>query len=203
MKKCNKCGIEKEFFKFRKRKDSKDGYRNDCTECRKNTDKNYYSNNKDRRKIINKKNQIINKEKYKITRKIYIENNKEILNIKKCERRKKQRIVDPLYKLKTIIRASVTTGIKNKGYSKKTNTYKILGCSYEEFKIHIEAQFESWMNWNNHGVYTGEYNVTWQLDHILPISFSKNEEDVIKLNHYTNFQPLCSRKNLEKSNHIL
>jgi len=26
----------------------------------------------------------------------------------------------------------------------------------------------------------------------IPISYAKTEEDVIKLNHYTNLQPLCS-----------
>ena len=58
------------------------------------------------------------------------------------------------------------------------------------------------MNWNNNGIYTGNYNETWQLDHIIPISMAENYNDVIKLNHYSNFQPLCSRKNLEKSNNI-
>jgi len=56
------------------------------------------------------------------------------------------------------------------------------------------------MNWNNWGIYTGNYNENWQLDHISPSSIGTTEEEIIKLNHYTNFQPLCSRKNLEKSN---
>ncbi len=29
-----------------------------------------------------------------------------------------------------------------------------------------------------------------------------NEEQIYELNNYTNFQPLCSRKNIEKSNII-
>jgi 5-methylcytosine-specific restriction endonuclease McrA len=58
------------------------------------------------------------------------------------------------------------------------------------------------MNWNNQGKYTGKYNETWQYDHIVPISSSMNEDDILRLNHYTNFQPLCSRKNLEKSDYI-
>ena len=31
----------------------------------------------------------------------------------------------------------------------------------------------------------------------------KSEEDILKLNHYTNFRPFCSKKNLEKSNKIV
>ena len=59
------------------------------------------------------------------------------------------------------------------------------------------------MHWSNQGIYTGEYNKTWQYDHVIPISSAKNEEEVIKLNHYTNFQPLCSRRNLEKKNTLV
>ena len=56
------------------------------------------------------------------------------------------------------------------------------------------------MTENNQGKYTGNYNETWQLDHIEPVSNASTIEDVIKLNHYTNLRPLCSKKNLEKSN---
>ena len=68
----------------------------------------------------------------------------------------------------------------------------ILGCSFEEFKYYIGAKFESWMNWNNYGLYNGELNYGWDIDHIIPVSTAKTEEDIIKLNHYTNLQPLCS-----------
>ena len=54
------------------------------------------------------------------------------------------------------------------------------------------------MTWDNHGnpkdgIY--ELNKTWDLDHIIPISTAISEEDVIRLNHHTNFQPLCSYTN--------
>ena len=38
----------------------------------------------------------------------------------------------------------------------------------------------------------GELNHGWDIDHIIPVSTAKTEEDIIKLNHYTNLQPLCS-----------
>lgn len=43
----------------------------------------------------------------------------------------------------------------------------------------------------------------WHLDHILPISLAENEEDVIKLNHYTNFQPLWAIDNFKKGNKVI
>lgn len=42
----------------------------------------------------------------------------------------------------------------------------------------------------------------WHLDHIIPISSAKTEEEVIKLNHYTNFQPLWAEDNWNKGNKI-
>ena len=98
------------------------------------------------------------------------------------------------YNLKNLIKIS----IKKQGFSKNSRTHNILGCSFEEFKIYIENQFEHWMDWSNNGINTGNYNENWQYDHIIPISSAKTEEEVIKLNHYTNFQPLCARKNIEK-----
>jgi hypothetical protein len=50
---------------------------------------------------------------------------------------------------------------KNKKFSKTSKTYQILGCTFEEFKIHIEKQFLPWMSWNKHGLYNGEFNFGW------------------------------------------
>ena len=51
------------------------------------------------------------------------------------------------------------------------------------------------MNWNNKGLYNGELNYGWDIDHIVPISSAITEEDIIRLNHYMNLQPLCSKIN--------
>jgi len=40
-----------------------------------------------------------------------------------------------------------------------------------------------------------EINKSWDIDHKTPISSAKTKEDVIRLSHYTNFQPLCSYRN--------
>ena len=51
------------------------------------------------------------------------------------------------------------------------------------------------MNWDNYGnPKDGIYapNKTWDIDHIIPTSSAITEEDLLKLNHFTNLQPLCS-----------
>ena len=81
------------------------------------------------------------------------------------------------------------------GSTKTSKTTQILGCSFDEFREHIQSQWLPWMNWDNRGKYNGEYNHGWDLDHIIPISEANTEEELVKLNHYTNFQPLCSKIN--------
>ena len=137
----------------------------------------------DNREIINKRNQdyyILNKEK---------------INIQKTLYHNEKMKTDNLYKITYNIRRNITISIKNKGYTKKSKTTDILGCTFEEFKSHIESKFLPWMSWENKGLYNGELNHGWDIDHIIPISSATTEEEVIKLNHYSNLQPLCSKIN--------
>lgn len=78
------------------------------------------------------------------------------------------------------------------------STENILGCTFEEFRQHIERQFENWMSWENRGNICGtelQYNCSWDLDHIIPTSTAETMEEVCLLNHWSNFQPLCSKVN--------
>ena len=107
---------------------------------------------------------------------------------------KNRKLKDPLFHLICNISSRIKQDIRRKNFTKKSRTYEILGCSYEEFKNHIENQFKDGMTWENYG--------EWQYDHIIPISSATNEAEVIRLNHYTNFQPLWKFDNLKKSNKI-
>jgi len=51
------------------------------------------------------------------------------------------------------------------------------------------------MSWENRGLYNGELDYGWDIDHIIPLCTVETEEDIVRLNHYTNLQPLCSYKN--------
>jgi hypothetical protein len=56
------------------------------------------------------------------------------------------------------------------------------------------------MTWDNWGKGEGK----WSIDHIIPLASSNytlsNREDFLKLNHYTNLQPLWDIHNIRKSN---
>lgn len=136
-----------------------------------------------------------NKERIKQKNRLYAQQNKDKLRETNRKYRSEKKSTDPFYKFKINIRKLILESVKRNGYSKKTKTHQILGCSFEEFRDHIEKQFETWMNWDNHGKYNGQLNFGWDFDHIIPHSSGETEEEIIKLNHYTNFQPLCSKFN--------
>ena len=114
------------------------------------------------------------------------------------EHNKKIRNTNPLIKLIDNTRRNLRYGFTSNGFKKNNKTVDILGCSFDEFKIYLESKFESWMTWDNYGNPKDgicELNKTWDIDHIEPISNAKTIADVIRLNHHTNLQPLCSYTN--------
>jgi hypothetical protein len=180
MKKCIKCNIEKEYSEFYiRKKGSKDGYRKDCKKCNIQHSGEYYKNNKEKVDEYGRKWRIDNLERSRETSKLAMRKKRE----------------NPISKLNHSISSLIRMGFKSTRFDKKSRTQDILGCSYDEFRVYLESKFQSWMTWENRGKYNGELNYGWDMDHIIPLSSAKTEEDVIRLNHYSNLQPLCSKVN--------
>lgn len=148
-------------------------------------------NNKESSKINRRRYYNEKYDYYLIKSKEYKENNKDKLNELHRDRYKS----DNLYRLRILLRNSIYKSLRNKGFVKESKSEEILGCSFEYIKKHLELNFEPWMTWDNYGLYNGDFNYGWDIDHIIPLSSAKTEEDLIKLNHYTNLQPLCSKIN--------
>ena len=157
----------------------------------KNPYKKYNENNVNKRKEYYDNNV----EKLKNKRKEYYKNNKEKTLLTNNAYRNKRKQSDPLFKLSVSLRSMISTTIKKNGYKKLSKTELILGCSFEHLKQYFESQFEHWMSWDNYGLYNGELNYGWDIDHIVPLSSALNENELLKLNHYTNLKPLCSYNN--------
>jgi hypothetical protein len=191
MKICIKCKEEKELTEFTKCKQNKSGIRTECKMC---FNKYIIKWKKENLEKVLKWNNV--SPDY---HKIYYKNNKEKILLYernyRSEYQKKRKLVDPLFRLRCNISTSIYLSFKNKGFKKESKTYKYLGCSFLEFKEHLQKQFTEGMNWDNQG--------KWHLDHIYPVSLAKDEEELIKLNHYTNFQPLWAVDNIKKGNKII
>lgn len=204
MKKCNKCNLEKKICFFNKKTDSKDGHHPSCKECRKNLHKLYYEEKKSELLEYQKKYYLNNNEKVKNRQKNKRKNNPIISKEYDLKRRSKRKIYfkeyfykrrneDILFKISHNLRGRIYKFVQNKSKSTKT----IVGCSYLQIKDHLEKQFNDGMSWDNYGYYG------WHIDHIIPLSSAKTEEEIYKLCHYTNLQPLWAEDNLKKSNKIL
>ena len=219
MKICRKCEIEKENSEFYRKEKMSNRLDSVCKKCKNNlTTENRRNDTEYRKKHLehSKRYRENNIEKVKDSKKRYYQDNKEIIlkknssyqkeylsiednrikRNKKINIRFKERIkIDPLFSISTIIRNLIKYSLKVNNHVKSHKTEEILGCSFDEFKIYIESKFENWMTWDNRGLYNGQFNFGWDIDHIIPLSSAKCEEDVIKLNHYSNLQPLCSKIN--------
>ena len=185
---CSKCGVTQNVSEFRKDITKKDGLRPDCKLCVKSyemfrrTDnptmmqeklKNFYKDNPEKRKEYRKN--------YKL---------------RKQEQRKERRANDPVFNLINRMRCRIWKYLNILEISKKNKTFDIVGCSPEFLKQHLEKQFTEGMSWELLGQHI-------HIDHIIPLSSAKTEDELYKLCHYENLQPLWAEDNLKKSNKIL
>lgn len=194
--------IDKEKVKARK----KAYYENNKEEI-KAYNKAYYENNREKVKAYNKAYRENNKEEIKTRRKAYRENNKEEVKAyykayKENNREKtnanfrKRLATDPMFKLRRLLGTACRRACK--GFGKPANTLKLIGCTYEQVKAHLEKQFTEGMSWDNMG--------EWHIDHVKPMSAfitinenGKRDNKQIKYScHWTNLQPLWGVENISK-----
>ncbi|WP_440679034.1 hypothetical protein [Candidatus Pelagibacter sp. HIMB1517] len=94
------------------------------------------------------------------------------------------------------MRHRIAEFMKIKKMTKKNKTFHMVGCTPQELKSHLESQFKDGMTWDNWTVHG------WHIDHIIPLDSAKNEEDLKKLCHYSNLQPMWAKENILKSNKV-
>ena len=211
-KKCSKCGVEKELCEFHKQSSNKTGYRASCKNCRKTEkekNKLYKEKNKEKIRINNniwlknnldymkkyqKEYNLKNREKLNLKLKKWKEKNRE-KNLEKVNKKKKEKYDNNLeYKLKHLLRSRINKILK---FKRNKSSIEVLGCTIDDFIKYMGSKFLEGMSWDNYGYYG------WHIDHIIPLSSGKTEEEILKLCHYTNLQPLWAKQNLKKSNKII
>jgi hypothetical protein len=154
----------------------------------------WQKNNRQKAYEQHKKYRDKNKEKIKAMQKRYYENNRDSALERRRVNTKIRKENDPNYKFSENIRSLISISFKK--YKKSLKTEQILGCTLEFFRNYILSKCSEGMTIKDFHKYG------YQIDHIIPISSGTSEEEVIKLNHYTNLQPLWWRDNIIKSNKI-
>lgn len=172
MKKCKICNLTKELTEF--------------SPAAKYKDKQYYRGeckacNRIEQQLYGKSSQ----EKYR-----HSEHGRKM----KYSYKKRKKESDPFYRLQENLRRRIRSSLEYKNWRKSSNFNDYIGCDRECLLKHFESKFTEGMTWENQG--------KWHIDHIIPLSSATSEEELYKLCHYTNLQPLWASDNIKKSNKI-
>lgn len=195
-KTCSNCKTEKWIERFPKKG-------NQCKDCQKKKRVAI----KDKKQQYDQEYRFTNKEKILQQQRAYDHENKEKIKVYKKQYVKQKRANDPIFKLRSYVSKSIATAIKLNGSQKSGSCLQYLSFSMDELRAHLEAQFEPWMNWNNHGKYSSKTwndndltTWTWQIDHIIPHSVfqytSMTSQCFNDCWALCNLRPLSAKKNL-------
>ena len=143
------------------------------------------------REVLTPEQRVAKRKQYMLD---YYEVNKDTI-IQRWLKTKKNYMLDPMYRTKESMRRRVASAFKRMGFTKRSKTFEIVGCTFDELVLHIEKQFVDGMNWENRS--------EWHIDHKVPLSIARTEDEIVKLNHFTNLQPLMAQENFTKSDRML
>ena len=179
-------------------------YRNKIDQYKQNHRK-YYEDNRDAvlsqaKEYREKNKEVINgrdRDYYQRNRQEYLRKQAEYQRVNAESRneynrkyRKNRRQVDKMFGIKENMRARFRYELAKRGDGQHIKANEYLGCSWVELRIHLENQFKDEMSWDNYG--------DWHVDHIIPLASAQTKDEIIKLCHYSNLQPLWAFDNLSK-----
>ncbi len=109
-----------------------------------------------------------------------------------------RRKTDIRFRLSSNLRSRLKIALKCN--YKRGSAVRDLGCSIDFFKQYMESLFTVGMSWDNYGQGLGR----WSIDHIIPLSRVDltDREQLLKVCHYTNLQPLWDMENKSKFNKL-
>ena len=184
---CTKCGVEKVLEEFHlDKKGGKFGRHCWCKVCRCAHVLDYLQRpeNKERQRAYKQRPE------YKERQRAYHQRPGSKKRRRIYEQRRRQ--TDHAFKLVRNLRFRLRHALE--GTCKSARTLELLGCTVEELRAHLEAQFKPGMTWENQG------RNGWHVDHIRPCaSFDLTDpEQQRACFHYTNLQPLWAEENMSK-----
>ena len=212
LKTCNKCNQQKSatYKFFAKRSDSKDGLRNECKECKKSYNAQYYEENIDNIHAHNVKYYDQNKEKIAVGSIVYYNKNKiKILSDKKNYYSKNKDLIRLKQNMRYTEKKEEISKIKAEYYYKNRETvlekrklnrlsspekHKALLSKRRAAKKRAVPQwYESELIIK---VYEKASEFGWHVDHIVPLQ----SDIVCGLHCWHNLQILTPKLNMQKSN---
>ncbi len=125
--------------------------------------------------------------------KIWQNANREKINKAKRDKRN----TNHSFRIACNLRKRLSFLVKINSAKKTIQTLKLLGCSLDDFMIHLQSKFKEGMSFENYG--------QWHIDHKIPCNhFDLTDIEQQKICfHYTNLQPLWAKENRAKSDKII
>lgn len=220
-KTCTKCSVSQPLTAFNKNRRYPDGLTYYCKTCIKTNNADRYATAREGRIVYAREYREKNRERMRgrardrhvqnrgrnvtAMRVYYSENRVRIVEARKAWRKRNRaaitaalrhrRHVDPAYKMYHNYRVRLRSLLRG---GRTTLRFRdLVGCSTEDLRLHIEAQFLPGMSWDNHGP-------VWHIDHVLPLSWADptSDDDLRRVLHHTNLRPLWARENLRKGARI-
>lgn len=192
---CKKCNIEKPFSEFAKSKECKFGIQWTCKVCASNKTMEWQKDNIPKVRKAQKEYDERNPDKKKARKERHDKKYPEQLKARRRRYTNKRIKEDPVFAYIMEIRKKT----REYAFKKFTHTgnefFEIIGINVQGLREYFESKFLEGMSWDNRS--------EWHIDHIIPISTAKTIEEVEKLSHYTNLQPLWKDENIKKGNKIL
>lgn len=186
-KKCTECKEKKGLTEFHSDKSKKYGVSSRCKEC---VSISRYVN----RNEINANKRLFtanNPEKVKEYRDRYYPKAKDSIMRKKVIRRAN----DDLYRMKENLRSRARQAFSRSKWMKDSPNETLLGADYNTVFKHIESLFTKGMTWRKVGIEI-------HIDHKIPLASASTEQELIKLFHYKNLQPMWAVDNMRKGDRI-
>lgn len=198
MKPCSRCGKVKEYREFCRRKAMRDGYRSECKECMRKDQKEQRAKTTEQRRAAFKEYYDAHREVLIKRAKDYYRANKETISAarepksREYRRKNRKRFLDyirdrrkrdPMYAKTLLYRGYTHSAVNEKPYKCGSVKHALLGCSQDTLLQQLGEKPQ-----------TGA-----ALDHIAPLIWAKNEEELRSLCHYTNLRWTTLSDNSRKS----
>lgn len=166
-----------------------------CVECaRQNSRKAYWKDPKTAA-LARRQRRLANLQNERARDRAYHLRNRAERSRKHVALRRRKRQTDPVYMMKCRVRSLLKNALTSRSFSQNLRTSQVLGCTWQELRLHIERQFLAGMSWENRHL--------WEIDHIVPLATAKTEHEVISLSHVSNLRPLWAKDNRQKSDNVL
>ena len=152
--------------------------------------KEYYLKNREKRIKYQREYRSTHQKAHRESNRKYYFKNKERLSKNNTRNAKERRKTNPSLRILDSLRSRMLQALKGK--NKSASTMELLGCTPDELRKHLEAQFEPWMTWENHGL--------WDIDHIKACAkFNLTDPDQQRACfNWSNLQPMEHIANIKK-----